>query len=368
MVVGQFLNITNYRQFEHVGRQVMQLADMDPALVFESAVPGFIGRVTREAGAWPGREQKGFEFPSKLAGASAVSANERARKVGYDKRQIVALPGIEIAGKTQSVQPIDFMYNGMSQAEVTRRAMRPRLDWNKSSFSLMMDVLFQNGKSTGAPVQEAKWSVLDQAGNTVQKSLVTESTDQTADVIANATQTILWPLRTGEEAAANHDHVFNNAGAAWTLALARTARDTILEHPGAGLMVDAYVGSAVAEAIRGVMKSELGAVVTREEFIRLSIASAGGLGGAVPITLGLEGVNYFYSPDIDANQALYVAGGQKPFYHSKGALGINGESVGTGPWFEPGNVETRGGDYGYRDYINGGTENPIGAAVVDYVA
>jgi hypothetical protein len=367
MAVGEFINTTNYRHFEHIGRQVIQMADMDPAMVFQTALPGFLDRVFTNVGQWPGAEQKGFEFPSKNNGAKSVAPNERAVRGGYDKKQIVALPGWEIAGETQTVLPSDFQRGGMTTGEVARRVMRPRLDWNKTVFTAAMDVVTAKGKSTGAPVDNGAYVIADQHGNSVTKALITNSADVCSDTIANSSQSILFPLRDGTETAANHDHTIQAAGASWTLALARTHRDLILEHPGNGTMVDAYVGKTNAEDIRAVMKSELGAVVTREEFIRLNIPGAGGLGGAIPLTMGLEGVNYWYCPDMDTEQALYVAEGKKPFYASFGVRGSDGAEVGTGAWFEQENPETRGGSYGYRAHQNMGCMDPTSAVIVDYV-
>lgn len=370
MPVGEFINITNYRQFENIAREIMAAPDLDPTLVFQSAVPGFLQRLFKDAGAWPSREQKAWEFPNKLNGARSVSPNERARMDGYAKRQIVSMPGWEIAGRTQTVGPSDFMFQGMTQTDVTARAMRPRLDWNKTVFSAALDVISATGKTTGAPVANGKYTINDFDGNSVAKTLVTDSADQCGDVIANASQSVLWPLRDGTEAAANHQHTFLAAGAAWTLALGRTHRDTIVEHPNNPVTVECYVGKNTAEDIRAVMKSELniGGVTSGEAFVKLGITAGGGLGDAVPIVSGLEGVTYYYAPDMDADQALYVASGKRPFYYSSGAMGVNGVSVGTGPWFEEDNKETRRGSYGFREYQNLGCDVPVDAAIVDYVA
>ena len=97
-----------------------------------------------------------------------------------------------------------------------------------------------------------------------------------------------------------------------------------------------------------------------------NIPTTANLGGVTTVA-SIEGVNYFVAPDADLNQAVYVAQGKKPFYFSKGQLGEDGSAVGTGPWSEPQNVETRGTHYGYRDYVNMGVKDPTAVAVVDYV-
>lgn len=368
MAVGEFINITNYRQFENVGREVVELADLDPALVFSAALPGFLGNIFEDVGAWPDRQQKGFEFPSKLAGAVSVAPREKAPQGGYDLKHIVANPGWEIAGRTQTIEPSDFLHQGMTRRRAERRAMLPRLDWNKTVFAAALDVITATGTSTGAPVDNGAYSIANIAGTNVTKALATNSADVCSDTIANSSQSVLWPLRTGGETAANHDHTVGSAGASWTLALGRTHRDLITEHVGMGTKVNCYIGKTSAEDIRTVMKSEMGAIIPREEFIKLEIATAGGLGDAVPVARDLEGVTYFYAPDMDVEQAAYVAANKTPFYFSKGATGVDGSPVRKDTtWFDTGDKETQVLSQGFRDYQNLGCQLPVGAVTVDYV-
>lgn len=368
MTVGTFLNVTNYRQFELIGREIMQMPDMDPALVFQTAVPGFLGELFQPVGPWQDRQQKAFEFPSKNGQAKAVAANERAVRGGYDKKQIVALPGFEIAGETQTVLPSDFLYGGMTRDEVTRRAMRPRLDWNKATYLAAMDVVSAKGKSTGAPVDNGAYVVNDFHGNSTTKALATNSADVCSDTIANSSQSILFPLRDGTEAAANHDHTLGS-NAAWTLATQRTNRDLVLEHPGNGAQVNVIAGATAAAAIRTALASALNVagITSGEALLRAPLSNAGSLASAVPIARGWEGMDFYFAPDMDTNQVITVAAGKKPFYFSQGAKGVDGSAVGTGAWFEQENVETRGGSYGYRDYLNLGCMDPTAVVIADHV-
>lgn len=367
MAVGEFINITNYRQFENIQRDITEQMDLDPALVFQSALPGFLQRLFEDVGPWKDRQQKAFEFPSKLAGAASVAPAEEARMGGYDKKQIVAQPGWEIAGRTQTVSPSDFLHGGMTAAEVTRRVTRPLLDWNKTVFASALDVISAKGKSTGAPVDNGAYVINDFDANAVTKALVTNSADVCSDTIANSSQSVLWPLRDGTETAANHDHTTGAVGASWTLALSRTARDLVTEHPGMGGAVDVYLGKTNAEDIRSVLKSELGAIPDRQAIINLSIATAGGLGDAVLIADGLEGQRIYYCPDMDSEQALYIAQNKRPFFFSKGAKGVDGSAVGTGAWSDPGVAETRVKKFGYREHQSLGCQMPIACLIADFV-
>lgn len=368
MATGEFLTIRNYTQFEQVGHRIIQQQEMDPASVFRAGiVPGFLGNIFENIGPWDRLNQPRWEVIGVQGDAKAVSRNERMKQGGIAKRHVVALPGVELAGETQTILPSDYEV-GLTEADVARRISRPLLDWNKTGFKeVTMDVATQGAyNNSGTPTEGFAFDVVDLHGNTVTKSKVSVTANEVPDTLANSTEgAFLYPTRTGTESAADH---MLDAGGDWTLAHGTTARDLLTVRPGNSTRIRAYVGTDVAASIRTVMKSELGAIESRREFIDLAIRNAGGLGEAFPVVFGLEGVDYFYAPDLPADFALYVPDGARPFYYSVGTRGTNGAELDTGAWFENMNPETRGTAYGYRRSINAGVWNKIGGVAVDYRA
>ena len=368
MAVGELLTIRNYQVFEQVGYQLIQRQEMDPASVFNAGpVPGFLGQIFENLGPWNRSVQPRWEVTGAQGTAKAVSPNERMIQGGISKRHIVPLPGVELAGETQTVLPSDWEI-GMTEADVAKRVTRPLLDWNKTVFQeVTMDVATQGAfNNSGTPVEGFAFDVVDIHGNTVTKPKVSVSATVVPDTVANSTESaFLYPTRTGSETAADH---MLDAGGDWTLAHGDTARDLLTARPGNSTRIRAYVGTDVAKTIRTVMKSELGAIESRREFIDLAIRDAGGLGEAFPVILGLQGVDYYTATDLPADLAIYVPEGKRPFYYSVGSRGLNGQQVATGAWFEDMNKETRGTAYGYRNHVNAGVWDKTGAVIVDYRA
>jgi hypothetical protein len=368
MAVGESLTIRNYTLFEQVVSRVIQKEENDPASVFNAGpLPGFLANIYENMGPWNRSEQIRWEVIGVQGNAKAVSPNERMAQGGITKRHIVPLQGVELAGETQTVLPSDYMY-GLTEADVSRRIARPLLDWNKTVFQeVTMDVATQGAyNNSGTPVEGFAFDVVDLHGNTVQKAKVSVSATQVPDTLANSTESaFLYPTRTGTETAA--DHVID-AGGDWTTALAANYRDLLTVRPGNSTRIRGYVGTDVAATIRTTMKSELGAVESRREFIDLAIRNAGGLGEAFPIVFGLEGVDYFYAPDLPADLGIFVPEGKRPFYFSRGMRGVDGQSISTGVWTETMNPETRGTQYGYREWTNAGVSDKTGAVVVDFRA
>ncbi len=364
---SEFVLIDNYTTFHQVIRKVEELVDSDPARVFAQAAPGFLGRLCEDIGAWQGKDEMAFEFVGKGGKGVAVGSDEPAPRGSFNKKQIVGLPGFEVAGFTHVIRKQDFLY-GLKQEDAARRAERPRLEFNRLIAENILDTVLQGGKSTGTPVEGFVWGATDVKGNAITQRKVSEVANQVVPtVVANATQTMLWPLRDGTETAVNHDHVIAAGGAAWTLALARTARDLILEHPGNANVV-AIVGATVAETIRTVMKSELGAISERQTFIKLAIVNGGGYCDAYPVAENLEGVDYLYSPDMPATTAIYFASNKKPFYLSMGQTAPGGQKMGTGAWAKSVEEEfAPGANYGYREYATMGCKDPTAVVIVKYV-
>ena len=366
MAVGEFLTVRNYGMFEQVGYDLIQRQELDPASVFNRGpVPGFLGSLFESVGPWTRMEQKRWELVSANGNARAVARNERMTQGGYTKKHIVALPGMELAGETQTVLPSDWEI-GMTEADVSRRVSRPLLDWTKTVYQeVTMDVATQGAfNGSGTPSEGFAFDVTDIHGNTVTHPKVSVSATAVPDTVANGTESAFtYATRTGSESAA--DHVVSS-GASWNTTDAATYRDLLTIRPSNSVMTRAYVGANVATSIRGVMKSETQNTMGKREFVDLAIRDAGGLGEAFPIVFGLEGVDYFHAPDLPDDLALYVPENKRPFYYSIGSRGLNGSQVATGAWFEELNKETRGTAYGYRQDINAGCWDKTGIVVVKH--
>lgn len=361
---GDFNLIRNHKLFEQVLTGVQRENAMDPKAAFASAMPGFLGNVTENIGPWAGREEMRFEIPGVAEDALAVDFHERAKLGDTSMFHVVAEPGLLLAGRTQQVSPNDFRH-GMSMDQAVERANRPQIDYNQKVAKSLLDVLTSGGATAGSLTEAFAWSANDGLGNSVSQPLAAENGNQVAAVLAHSSQTVEWPLRNGSAAAAGHDHVASSAGA-WTEAIAATQRDTILEHPGAG-RVQAYVGATVAAAVRAAIKTEYGAIDPRVPFVLEAPVRVDGFGSADALgTIG--SVDYVFSPDMDTNQALYVAANRKPFYASTGASGYSQSGDGVGAWSESGDPETAGVRYGFRQYTALGVKEPVMAVICDHVA
>lgn len=366
---GDFNDIRNHKLFEQVLVRQQRLAEMDPKKAFASLAPGFLGALSESMGPWRGREEVRFEVPGAAEDANAVAPHERARLGSTDMFHVVAEPGMLLAGKTQWVSPDDFRY-GMTAEKAAERAGRPLVDFNQKTSKVVMDVITQGAFSDGSDdfSDAFAWSATDLNGTAVTHTLATENANQVADVIAHSGQAVEWPLRDGSVAAAGHDHMLEAQGASWTETLADTARDTILEHPGAG-RVAAIVGANVAADVRAQLKTEYGAVESRVPFIKEGFVRDDGFGATD--SLGRIGsVDYIYAPDVPDDIAIYYASNQKPFYHSVGDAAAQsvGGSDGLGGWSETMDVERGGLKYGYRNYFTAGCKLPTMVALAEYTA
>lgn len=370
MTDGDFVKIRNYTQWLEVHSRVQQRLDMNPARVFEQAAPNVLSSVTESFGSWRERQTERWSFYDENQDARAIAPDERAQEGDLAERHIVALPGFEMAGPTHIVRPSDFKYGGMNLQQAAERAARPRLSWNQKVAKTLMDVLTQGAfsDSSSDPSNNFAWTAEDQDGRTVTQNLASQDSEQVADVVANDSQSMEWPLRDGGQTSTGHDHIFQSQGASWTQSLAKTHRDTITEHPGNSPRVNALVGANVAEDVRSDLKSEYGAIESRTPIVQEGIPDAGAFGAANPVGPPVDSVQYFFMPDMPDDIAVYYASNKNPLYMSMGEIDANGEQVGTRGWTEQRDPERRGQRYGYRDYFTAGVQDPLAIAIAEFTA
>jgi hypothetical protein len=360
---GEILRIQNFEVFDQVLAKVEKRRRMDPAAVHDEAVPGFLSGVAQRLGAWRGREERRFEVPLTSEKARAVSRLERAHHGEQELMHIVAKQGVEAAAPTQAVLPKHMEYGGIERDDAIEQASRPIWDWNRTFAEILLDVFTQGAfsDSNDSPTEGFAWSVEDQHGNTVQKDTIAESEDEVPDVVAHSGQSATWPLRDGTLTGTGHDHVDTSVSAPWDASAGQTARDHITEHPGNG-SVRAIAGSNIAADVQDTAKTERGAIESRVQFIEEAPDDDAGPFADVEAVARIESVNYFHSPEIPDDMAVYYAGNAAPLYASVGAVGANGEELANGGWTE--NLEeTTGGElkgrkFGFRQFLNAGVHDP----------
>lgn len=359
-----------YQMLKRTVEEMNDAALMDPSSVFSTAQPGFLQELVENIGPWESNNTKRWQFYGVGDQAKAVGPNERARQGQFDAKHVVGLPGMEVAGPTHDILPIDYV-RGLDARGAAKRVQEPILQWNRVASHTLLDIVTQGAysRSDDTPQEGFAWTVDDFDGDTHTQDLFSEADDSVPTVVANSSQSMAWPLRDGTETSTGHDHVIDAAGGAdWTLALGRTHRDLITEHAMTPIRVRAIVGVDIAEDIRGVMKSELDAVESRREFIDRAFIDGGGFCDATPIVENLEGVSYFHAPDLPDDLAVYYASGMRPHYFAPGRIDDRGDRLDTGAWSEMGNPETRGTKYGFRSYLSAGTHNPVASVVAKFDA
>lgn len=364
---GYFLDrVHNDVVFEQVLNRIQRLPEMDPSLAFQTAVPGFLADITAVEGPWPGRDTKRWAIDGKSDIARAIGPDQRARIGGVAEKHIAAVRGFEIAGVSQKVGDQDFQYGGMTSEQAERKALLPLRSFNERVAKVLMNVATQ-GDYSGSVTDNFAWSAPDQDGATVTADQVAQTANQVADVFANSTQTFLWPMRDGTEAAAGHDHIVDT-GTTWTLANAAAGRDNVLEHPNMG-RVRAYVGATVAAAVRAQAKTEYGAIAERVPFItQADVRDSGGFAYSTPMGIVLDSIEYHYAPDLPTSVQLTVASNQRPLHAEIGAVGDQGRSLGRGGWSERGDAERGGTYFGYRNYGSFGTRMPLAIEYREHAA
>ncbi len=286
---------------------------------------------------------------------------------GTDKiKHIVALPGFELAGFSQSVHPADFAY-GLTPERARDLAAKPILDFNDGVANILLDVL-TSGDKTGSITNDFAWSATDLDDNVASQAIITDDANQVPNVYANDSQTILWPLRNGTETSTGHDHL-SDTGAVWSAANAKTQADNIREHPTMG-RIRAYVGSTVAAAVQAAKKTDYGGTVLVKEQVERSDSAKGADFGMASLIGYYEDIEYHHMVDLPASGVLMVASNKRPFHAHIGwkpAPGINGDK---GAWTRnhAENDELLGLTYGYRRTLAAGVKEPISAAYAEHAA
>lgn len=364
---GEFLSpVGSIQSFVRVVDKVQRLPELDPKKAFRTATPGAIGDLVEQMGPWEGRGALRFEMPGVTEGVKAVGRDQRMFQ-GKDKiSHIVAMPGFELAGFTQTVHPEDFAY-GLTAERARDLAAKPILDFNDGVAHILLDVITSGDKS-GSITDDFKWSAKDLDDNTTSQDIITDDANQVPNVFANSTQTILWPLRDGTQAAANHDHL-SDTGAVWSAADAKTIANNIREHPTMG-RVRMYVGSTIAAAVQAAKKTDYAGTVLIKDQVENSYSSKGSdFGYATPIGF-YDDIEYLHMVDLPASGVLAVAAGHRPFHAHIGykpAPGINGDK---GAWTRnhAENDELLGLSYGYRRYFAAGVKDPLSVAYAEMAA
>lgn len=364
---GEFLDpVGSIQTFVRVVDDVMRLPELDPKLAFRSATPGVIGDLTEQMGPWQGRGGLRFEMPGVTQGVRAVGRDQRMVQ-GTDKiSHVVALPGFELAGFSQTVHPEDFAF-GLTPERARDLAAKPILDFNDGVAHILLDVM-TSGDYSGSITNDFAWSAKDLDDNTASQAIITDDANQVPNVYANDSQTLLWPLRNGTQAAAGHDHL-NDTGAVWSAANAKLQADNIREHPTMG-RIRAFVGSTVAAAVQATKKTDYAgwsgvAALTEQSFSK----KGDDFGFASPIGI-YEDIEYHHMVDLPASGVLMVAAGKKPFHAHIGykpAPTINGDK---GPWTKDHatNDELLGLTYGYRRYLSAGVKDPLAVTYYEHAA
>lgn len=364
---GEFLSpVGNIQTFVRVVDKVQRLPELDPKRAFRTATPGVIGDLVEQMGPWEGRGALRFEMPGVTQGVRAVGRDQRMVQ-GTDKiSHVVALPGFELAGFSQTVHPEDFAY-GMTAERARDLAAKPILDFNDGVAKILMDVI-TSGDYSGSITNDFAWSATDLDDNTASQQIITDDANQVPNVYANDSQTLLWPLRNGSQASANHDHL-SDTGAVWSAANAKTQADNIREHPTMG-RIRAYVGSTVAAAVQAAKKTDYAGTVLLKDQVENSYSAKGSdFGAASPIGF-YEDIEYFHMVDLPASGVLMHAVGHKPFHAHIGykpAPGINGDK---GAWTRnhAQNDELQGVTYGYRRFFAAGVKDPLSVAYSEHAA
>lgn len=358
-------SIQTFRQYVD---RVNRMPAMDPKLAFRSATPGVLSNLFDVMGPWQGRASERFEIPGVNEGIRAVGRDQRMVQGKDDIGHIVALPGFEVAGFSQTVHPEDFAY-GLTPERAADLARKPQLDFN---FGIAKDILMDvitSGDYSGSITNAFAWSAEDLDGNTASQQLITDDADQVENVYAYDGQTFThWPLRDGTQAAAGHDHLFDT-GAVWSAATAKTQADNVREHPTNG-PIRAFVGSTVAAAVQAAKKSDYAGFSAVVEQVERDFAAKGSdFAGATPIGI-YEDIQYFHMVDLPASGALYMASNKSPFHLHIGQLAAPGMPVGKGAWANDHRVndELQGITYGMRDYVAAGVKDPMAVSYGEHAA
>lgn len=356
MATAEFKTIGNVKQFlELQTRHAQKLAH--DGILFNSPIPAALAPFTRVLGPWPGADDMAWDFLNPDGEGRAVSPEEKARIGGFDTRQIVAKPNIEIAGHTFRVSPKnDFRHGGMSLQIAQEKITRPHREWNRAVARELVNVVTCGAyKNSGTRTEGYTFTIKDFNGTNVAIQSVTESANQATPTVAGSHHVMQFPDRHGDLLSAGHDHVPADAGGVWTEALGKTARDHILEHPG-NHGVDAYVGESVVDEIEAQIESVR---ASTESGVQFEMGGATEQDFGIPTYIGMhDNVRYFRWDDLPANLGLYMARGRKPLALSVGIQRADGVEM-PKAWNNArvADPETEAIEYGFR--------GPTGAHVVE---
>lgn len=368
MGTAEFKTIGNVKQFIEAHTLHAQ-GLVQGGYVFRDPIPGFLRPfVNSMTGGWPGNNDMAFDFMDPHTKGVVVSQNEKAPLGGFDTWQLIAKPPVMIAGHSQRVSKDDFWHGTMSSDIAAAKIQRPVYEWNRSVAEAIMD-LFTAGAylNSGTLTEAGVFGAKNRNGATVEVAKPTESATVGTTTIAHASHLVRFPDRKGGRFAAGHDHVIADAGAAWTEALGKTARNHIMEHPGA-MGVVCYMGKNPAEDVEAVIETVRTNTESGVQFEEVGVAVPNDF-GSPPQRIALhDGVEYFYQPDIPDDIAVYLARGTKPITYVTGLIGTDGNpqypyAWDSSPIMDP---ETGAVEYGYRGHAAAYITNPVGLYVVDY--
>lgn len=364
-MAGEFTEVGSIQVYRNVVDKVNRLASMDPKMAFRSATPGVIGQLVQNMGKWEGIGDERWEIPGVTEGVRAIGRDQRMLLGKSKIAHIVARPGFEIAGFSQTIHPEDFAY-GLSREAARDLALRPNLDFNAGVASILLD-LITAGDKTGSITDNFAWSALDLDDNVASQPLATQSAQQVANVFANGSQSFTgWPMRDGTQAAAGHDHL-SDTGAVWSAANAKVQANNILEHPTNG-RVRAFVGSTVASAVFAAKRTDY-QYAPQRELIEGGVNKGDDFAGATRIG-DYDNVDYWHMVDLPASGVLMHAVGKQPFHVHIGALAVPGMDRDKGAWTRnhAENDEVMGMTHGYRRFLSAGVQDPLSVTYYEHAA
>lgn len=364
--MGEFKTIGNVKQFIEATTQHQQGLVRD-TYAFRSAIPDFLRPFVQDIGPWPGDKDVAWDAAQPTLGGRAVATLEKAHLGSFDTYQIVAKPSIQIGGHTYRTTPDDFIYPMAAQIAALK-AEQPILEWNRAMAEAILDIALSGAFSSSTnDFTEAKaFTVKNFRGTDVAVSKPTESATVASATVAHASHLTTWPDRKGGTFAAGHDHVIAAAGASWTAALGRTARNHITEHPGQNKVL-AIVGKNVDEDVRGVVTTTRANTESGVGFAQLGLANSD-FGSAPQFIATHENVDYYFQPDMPDDIAMYVAAGKKPIGVSIGRMRTDGQTDSPFPWNTLGQEdrETRAVEYGFRGFGSAYIVDPVALYLVEY--
>lgn len=364
-VSGEFIEISNVRQFTDVQvRHAEQL--VRGGIIWDDMVPRFLQPFTQRMGSWNGRDDWASPHLDPSSRGRAVGTEDHAHIGGQRQRQIVAKPGFEVAGRTQTVSSDDFTHP-MGPEIARQKITEPEQEFTRAVAEGLLNMVMADQHDNSAYNEGQTFHARNFDGVDTVVDTVSESADEASATVAGSHHSINWPDKQGGTFSSGHDHIQSNTGG-WSESKAETARDHLLEHPGQNGPVWAFVGATVRDSVETDIESVRSGTESGVDFEQLNPGPEEQFG--VPSEVGThDGVRYFHVGALPDQFAIYM---DSNVPHIGLWMGEGGEDGQTRKqpraWNNRGqqHPETDVTEYGFRGYAVPHVTNPVGIFLHDY--